>query len=91
MKLAKLLEQSLEEGKHFNTKVRALEGKGSRSIRLAVKEAKKMVENMLDPKNSSPNPKDDKSMELLSDAKFLLNQSETRLKEVREAKYKGKK
>jgi len=91
MKLAKQLEASLDEALHFNTKVRALEGMGSRKIRLAVKEAKRMVEQMMDPKSQTPNPKDEESMRLLSDAKFLLNQSETRLKQVREKKYKGSK
>ena len=94
MKLAnKILEQlkKTDEGsKHFNTKVRALEGVGSRKIRLAVKETKRMVECMLDPSHSAPNPLNSESEKYLEETKVLLKQSMDRLKDVKESKNRKK-
>ena len=87
MKLAKKV-LDLNEASHFNTKVRQLEGSGSRKIRLALKETKRMIDNMLDKKHSSPNPKTDIDRMALKESKTLLDQTMIRLKEVKETKGK---
>lgn len=89
MKLAEKI-IALNEGKHFNTKVRGIESskKGSRVIRLAVKEAKKMVSDMMNKSHPSPNPKTEKDNALLNECGVLMHQTMERLKEVKESKYR---
>lgn len=76
------------EGKHFNTKVRALEGVGSRKIRLAIKEAKKMAENMMNKNHNSPDPKSSIDANYLKEACGLMDHTMERLKIVKETKSK---
>jgi hypothetical protein len=82
MKLA----QKILEAKHFNTKVRQLEGMGSRKIRLTLKESKRMIESMMDPSKKSPNPKGDLDKIALQESMQLLDQAMIRLKSVKEKK-----
>ena len=79
------------EAKHFNTKVRQLEGLGSRKIRLTLKESKRMIENMMNPEDASPNPKNDLDKMALKESVQLLEQAMIRLKAVKETKHKRKK
>lgn len=56
----------LSEGFHFNTKIKQLEAKHHPvKIKLALKEAHRMVENILDPGHPSPNPVDMDSRKVL--------------------------
>jgi len=82
------LAKNFLEAKHFNTKVRDLGGVGSRKIRLSLKEAKRMVENMLDTNHPSPNPRSESDKRLLQESSVLLKQSMDRLKDVKETKRK---
>ena len=74
------------EGSHFNTKVKSLEGKGSRHIRLALKASKSMVKSMLDPRSSRPNPANIASENLLKNVVGLIDRAENCLKEVKDSK-----
>lgn len=82
--------ESTNEAMHQNTKVRQLEGSGSRKARLTIKEAKKMVENMLDIKNAAPNPKSDADMVLLKESSYMMDEVMKKLKPVKEVKNKKK-
>jgi len=86
MKLA----QKILEAKHHNTKVRQLEGNGSRKIRLTLKESKRMVDKMLNPKDPAPNPRGDVDKIALKECNQLLEQAMVRLKSVKETKKKKK-
>lgn len=86
MKIAK----KILEAKHHNTKVRQLEGIGSRKIRLTLKESKRMISNMLNKSDPSPNPKGDLDRIALDESMRLLDQTMIRLKEVKETKNKKK-
>lgn len=84
MKLAK----QVLEAMHHNTKVRQLEGAGSRKVRLTVKEAKRMAENMLDKSNAAPNPKSETDRVALMECTHMLGEAMKKLKIVKEVKAK---
>ena len=86
----KLACKVVNEAKHFNTKVRQLEGLGSRQIRLALKESSRMIENMLNPNNDAPNPKSEVDRVALLESTKLLEQAIVRLKSVKETRRKKK-
>ncbi len=88
--LVEQIQEVLSEGIHQNTKVRQLEGMGSRKARLTVKESAKMIERMLDEKDPSPNPKSEADKMLLMESKKFLEGAMIRLKAVKETRKKKK-
>jgi hypothetical protein len=79
--------ESVDEGQHYNTRVRQIESKrGSRHIRLGVQEYKKMVEGMLNPNNKAPNPANKDSQIKLEATNFFLEKCVKNLKEVKDSK-----
>lgn len=87
----KKLVDELIEGQHYNTKMRAVESKGSRHIRMGIKEYKRMTENMRNKSHPSPSPKTAKDDELLRECSELFGHTMERLKSVKETKKKSKK
>ena len=79
-----------DEAYHQNTKVRALEGMGSRKARLTVKEAKRMVEKMMDEKDPAPNPRTPTDRVKLAESARMMDETMKKLKEVKETKKKKK-
>ena len=80
-------DESVDEGMHYNTKIRQVESKrGSRHIRLGVQEYKKMIEGMLNPNNKAPNPADKDSQIKLQECNFLMERTVKRLREVKDSK-----
>lgn len=66
----------IDEGKHYNTKIRMIESNvGVRKVRLAMREAIRNVNNILNPEHPSPNPKTDGDRKLLEKAKKHLMES----------------
>jgi len=56
-KAKKVLESFIDEGMHFDTKIRMLEASYMPvKIRLALKESGRMIENILNTEHPSPNP-----------------------------------
>lgn len=88
--MSKLVDE-FNEGQHYNTKMRAVESnKGSRHIRMGMKEYKRMTENMRKNSHPSPNPKSLKDSELLREVSELIGHSMDRLKLVKETKKRSK-
>lgn len=79
--------ESLSEGQHYSTKLRQVEGSaGTRKARMAIKEAKKMVENFLDTDHASPSPVGESDTKALSIAKGNLEEAIKQLHEAKVAK-----
>jgi hypothetical protein len=88
VKLAESILNKLDGKKqHLNTKVRSQVSKnGSRSARIMVQEASKMLKNMLDPKHNSPNPKSEIDVVRLKEAIHMGKQMAKHIKVVKETK-----
>lgn len=78
------LERSVDEGVHFHTKIRQLESTiHPRKVKLAVREAKRMVECMMDTKHPSPNPVSNEDLDLLKSSQSNLGAVVESLNKVR--------
>ena len=77
----------LIEGMHYGTKIRQVEGsQGTRKAKMAIREAKRLVENLLDPNHPSPNPVSDQDKQLLLDSSHNLDSAITKVSEAKVAK-----
>jgi len=80
-------EGATDEGMHYSTKVRQVEGSyGTRKAKMAVREAKRMVEELLDINHPSPNPVNDDSKQLLLDSVNCLSDAHDKIAEAKVAK-----
>jgi len=78
----------IDEAQHYNTKIRQLEGAGSRKIRLGVKQCVEMSERMLNPNNNYPNPADELGRIALLEGIQMMNMTMKKLKSVKDKKGK---
>jgi hypothetical protein len=82
-----------EKRPQFRTKVKGTmsDKAGSRHARNLTERSMRTIEDMVKQGNGKPNPKDPKSMALLSSAMFNLSEARRKLKEVKDSKksYKG--
>lgn len=77
--------------KYLNTKVRSqAEKKGSRSARIMVQEANKILTNMLNPKHDSPNPKTEADMVKIKESLAIGKEMAKHIKSVKDTKGKMK-
>ena len=78
---------NLPEGMHYGTKIRQVEGsQGTRKAKMAIREAKRLVEQLLDPNHPSPNPVADTDKQLLLDSQQNLSSAMTKVSEARVAR-----
>ena len=83
--------EEVEKKKKLNTKVRdQVENYGSRSARIMVQEACKILNNMLDPDHSSPNPSSQADMVKIKEAMHMGKEMAKHIKSVKERKGKMK-
>ena len=81
------LEMHIDEGMHYSTKIRQVEGSnGTRKARMAIREAKRLVENFLDTNHPSPNPASDDDKQLLLDSVEDLSSAIQKVSEAKVAK-----
>lgn len=82
------LKEPVDEARNQNTKIRQLEGMGSRKARLTVKEAKRMVERMMDPKVKGPSPKTEDDKRKLMESCRMMDSVMEKLYEVKDSRKK---
>ena len=74
---------TVSEGLHFNTRIKMLEASHHPvKVRLALKEAHRMVENILDDDHPSPNPADADSQKVLESVSKKIGQIREAMKSV---------
>ena len=78
-----------DEKRQYKTAMRDGHGGHARHIRHMMENANKFVDNMLDPYNEYPNPKDQESEQKLLEVKCHLNEACQKIREVKETKKRG--
>jgi len=80
-------DDEIGEGMHYGTKIRQVEGSyGTRKAKMAIREAKRIVENYLDTNHPSPNPVSDDDKQLLLDSVENLSNAMTKVVEAKVGK-----
>lgn len=87
MSKAKTVLKALNEGMHFNTKIKLLEADHSPTkVGLALKEANRMIENILNSEHPSANPVSDDDRKLLEKCSKKIMEARVGVRGVRVAK-----